>query len=345
MKKRSLPLLLLLALLLVLALTVTACHDTEVPDSGTSSSDAGETTPSPSTTSGNEATGETTAETSPETTKELSPIVSAVFGGGPFVTGGPTVAKQAVDAGFNTIIIGLVHVHENGDLYLNDVPVVSKGKLRSQILSRTWNVFKKAETVERIELSIGGWGCTDFENIRTLIQKDGTGEDTILYRNFKVLIEATGADAIDFDDETCYDLEPMAEFGRMCVAMGCKVTLCPYMQMDFWVKLRNAIGKEHVDRIYVQCYAGGAGNLNSLSTWRRAFGMDVIAGYWCRHNGNEGGTFDAADIPTQLSRNKNYVTGCFYWLYDDMMKLDSPNSAADYVNAIAIGLKDKKFPN
>ncbi len=341
MKPHFLPFLVLLTLLLAFSLTLTACQSSET--SGTDSSD--DTSPIETTTEAGTTT-ESTTET-PTTDAEPDRFVSAVFCGGPLMENArPQVANSFLKAGFNTLILGLVHVQENGDIHINGDKFISDGEVvfnqtRLTYLTRTWDVLKAADSLQRIEISIGGWGCNDFQNIRTLMNRDGDGEDTVLYKNLKLLMELTGAVAVNFDDESCYDATAMAKFGKMCVNMGYKVSLCPYTNMNFWVDLRNKIGKNDVDRIYVQCYDGGAGNGNSLAIWKKAFGMDVIAGYWCKHNGNQGGTYEAKAVTLQLRQNINSITGCFYWLYDDMLSLTSPNTPADYVAAIN-AVKDLK---
>lgn len=264
-----------------------------------------------------------------ETKPKTDPWVSAVFGGGPFVTGGEEVAEVVKSSGFNTMIIWSVHVNDNGDLVLNDVPVASYGRcIAKKSVKDTWaNLKSEGSGIQRVEISIGAWGCADFENIKKLIEKDGTGEDTILYKNFKALIEATGADAVNFDDESCYDVESAVKFGQMCAEMGVKVALCPYTQMDFWKQVKTELG-DTVDRVYVQCYDGGAGN--DPDDWAQAMGMDVIPGYWCLHGGSGD---SAADVSSKLKESDS-ITGGFMWLYDDMQKLSSPDSPADYAAAI-----------
>lgn len=285
------------------------------------------------------ATESTSATTTKATTTAPTPEptgdpnwVSAIFGGGPFVVGGQSMLRTVKRSGFNTIMLWSVHVHENGDLVLNDLKVCSNGEyVGEQEWSDTWLAMKEGDTsVKRIELSIGAWGCADFENIKALIERDGTGEDTILYRNFKALIEASGADAVNYDDESCYDVDSAVKFGKMCESMGVKVTLCPYTNMNFWVNVKNQLGEELVDRIYLQCYDGGAGNV--VSEWEEAFGMKIIPGYWNAQNATYGKS--AAEVGEELKKNKRYVTGGFMWLYDEMTGKPAPNSVKNYASAI-----------
>ncbi len=274
--------------------------------------------------------------------------VSAIFGGGPFVEGKQSVLDDVTSSGFNTIMIWSVHVHGDGTLYLNNTKAVDNGELViGQASVDFWSKLKgEGSSIERIELSVGAGGCTDFEEIKKYVEKEGTGEESVLYKNMHALIEATGADAVNFDDESCYDLNSAAAFGKMCAGMGMKITFCPYVNIDFWSKLAKELG-EDADRVYLQCYSGGQLNDNQYKTWWRVWalstGMRIIPGYWC---GTGSGRCTASTVKSKLSRETDYTTGGFMWLYDDMMKMKSPNSTKDYAAAIneANPHKDEETP-
>lgn len=257
--------------------------------------------------------------------------VSAIFGGGPFVTGGEAVMNDLKSSGFNTVIIWSIHPHENGDLYINDLLVCKGGKfVGKQEWVDGWQSLKRGKTsVTRVEISVGAWGCGDFENIRALINRDGTGKDTILYRNFEALKNATGADAVNYDDESCYDVPSSVQFGKMCASMGMKVALCPYTNTYYWRGVKEKLG-DIVDRVYLQCYAGGSGN--NPASWKQALNMDIIPGLWCLNNGYQGDS--ASRVHSRMKGWRSSIEGGFMWLYDDMMKLSSPNATEDYASAI-----------
>lgn len=291
------------------------------------------------------APSDTTAATTTTTTAATTTVapepepepdngwVSALFGGGPFCNSKRGLQKVK-EAGFDTIMLWSVHVHEDGTLYLNNLKVCENGEFVGQKDWKEGWAYLKQEptTVKRIELSVGAWGTPDFENIAALIQRDGTGEDTILYKNFKALIEASGADAINYDDESSYDVSVAVDFGRMMETLGMKITLCPFTAMSYWKGVYDELGDELIDRIYLQCYDGGAGN--NVAEWYNAFGgVKIIPGYWCLHYGGSAGD-TAAQVKNKLKQVKRYSTGGFMWLYDDMQGLSSPNTPADYAEAI-----------
>ena len=319
MTVKKIPLLILAAMLALLLCLTSACQSSNVTEG---------TTLAATTTGG--------ADAAPDTTEEDDGWVSAVFGGGPFVTGGRAVATRIKQSGFNTMIIWSVHVNGDGTLNLNDIPVCKNGELidNNTVKSAvaTWATLKEgSSSIKRIELSIGAWGTADFEGIKSFIEKDGDGENTVLYKNFKALIDATGADAVNFDDESCYDVASATTFGKMCDKMGVKVSLCPYTNINYWKSLKNNLG-DIVDRIYLQCYSGGSGNTpNTWANWAKEFDMDIIPGFWC---GTGDGRDAALSVSTKLKSNRTHITGGFMWLYDELQGLSSPNSTKDYAKAI-----------
>ena len=281
-----------------------------------------------------------TLTTAPITTQDPADVkepdngwVSAIFGGGPFNIGKRGL-RDVKEAGWDTIMLWSVHVYDDGTLYLNDLKVAENGEfVGGDTMKGGWQYLKEEPTtVNRIELSVGAWGTKDFEAISALINRDGIGEDTILYKNFKALIDACGADAINYDDESNYNVEDAVKFGQMVESMGLKVTLCPFNQMDYWVNVYKGLGPDLCDRIYLQCYDGGA--YNNVREWYNAFGgVKIIPGYWCLHYNKSAGD-TAEQVKEKLEGCKRNITGGFMWLYDDMKGLTAPNSTKDYVEAI-----------
>src|SRR5688572_21053014 len=82
---------------------------------------------------------------------------SAVFGGGPFYSGGTATMNTLRSSGYTTVVLWTIHVHSNGDLVFNDQRVVSNG---AYVGSSAWPsqlaTLKQAPTsVNRIEVSVG----------------------------------------------------------------------------------------------------------------------------------------------------------------------------------------------
>jgi len=192
-----------------------------------------------------------------------------------------TTPSMAFDkaSGFTTLITFAMHVDADGTLEIGGGPVCSNGVY---IGPNNWgslvNTLKTPPTtVTRYEVCIGGWTDTSFDNIKNLVSLQGTGPTSILYKNFQALKNAVpGIDAINNDDEQTYHLSSSVSFANMLGGLDYKFTLAPYTQQSFWVNLKNAI--TNCDYIYLQCYAGGAGN--DPTQWNAAFGngVKVIAG-------------------------------------------------------------------
>jgi Concanavalin A-like lectin/glucanases superfamily/Fibronectin type III domain len=161
----------------------------------------------------------------------------------------------------------------------------------------------------------------------------GTNTDSILYRNFLALKNATHADAVDYDDETLYDAPTAVKFGRMLSSMGYKVTLCPYTNPSFWQSVYNQLGSGIVDAVYLQCYAGGAGN--DPGAWNSYFpGLKVIPGMWGIAVDSSGST--ASQVQAQMTawHVADGIPGGFIWLYDNIAANTSGGTPADYAAAI-----------
>ena len=81
-----------------------------------------------------------------------------------------------------------------------------------------------------------------------------------MYKNFKALKNAIPEiDAVNNDDEHCYDVATAVKFHQMMYELGYKTTIAPYTNRSFWENLVSQLG-DRCDRVLIQCYDGGAGN-------------------------------------------------------------------------------------
>ncbi len=168
-------------------------------------------------------------------------------------------------------------------------------------------------SVRRIEICIGGWGNGSYGKIKDLIKKEGTGENSTLYRNFKALKEAIPEiEAVNNDQEQDYDVNTAVEFHKMMYDLGYKTTIAPYMNKSYWqniVKKINDARKGAVDLVYLQTYGGGAGN--NPADWN--FGdIPMWVGFDCESNGN------LSEMQSKFSNWKDAakVVGGFLWNYN-----------------------------
>lgn len=264
---------------------------------------------------------------------------SAIYGGGPFYSGGQAVMDTLRSSGFTTVVLWAIHVRaDTGDLWLNDIRIVSDGQYVGDPAwpARLATLRQAPTSVNRIEVSVGSAGPDDWGAIATLIDREGTGSGSVLYRNFQVLRTITGADAINDDDEQAYNLSATTAFANMVIGQGYRFTFVPYTNVTFWRNLKNNLGAA-VDRVYLQVYAGGAGN--NPATWAQQLGMPVDPGLWSRH----GSGCASGDTPAAVeSRMRGWVTsagiqGGFLWLYDDMQACAAQGTPAQYAAAVNNG--------
>ena len=284
-----------------------------------------------------------TGDTSPETPAKPEPV-AAVFGGGPFYTESEVEDTMATikASRFDTVFLWSLHVRDtgtlvlNGDVLVEDGAYVGRANWPSQVAS-----LKEAPTnVNRIEISAGSAGVPDFENMQALIEQEGTGPDSILYRNFAALREALPmVDAIDYDDESNYDVDSTVELSRMLADLGYKLTFVPYTNTRFWVDVYDQLEAERpgvVDRVYVQAYAGGAGN--RPSAWTSFPNATLHFGLWSLAGPNCTVGDTPRDVRQQMREWRDEIDGGFMWLLDDMLACRETHPVADYAESIKRGL-------
>jgi hypothetical protein len=196
-----------------------------------------------------------------------------ILGGGPVYKHVPTNLKELKSAGFNELIVWSVEVNASGDLNLNgEFPLTSAG---TYIGNNTYPDFPadlamiKKGKVTRVTLSIGSSNYGDWEDIKALVDSQGVGKKSILYKDFAAIKAALPIDAIDFDDENSYDAPSTEKFAVMLGKLGYNVTMNPYTNNSYWTSVVSAINTTRpgtVDGIHLQTFAGGDGN-SPCSGW------------------------------------------------------------------------------
>jgi len=257
---------------------------------------------------------------------------TGIFGGGPLYINAANNIAELENSGFTEVIVWSVEVKSNGDLNLNgEFPLTSNG---AYIGDQTHPDFAanmallKQGTVQRITFSIGSSNFGDWQDVKALVNAQGTGPDSILYKDFAALKAAIPSlDAIDFDDENSFDTATTVAFGVMLGHLGYKVNPDPFDNNSYWQNVVTQINSRlpgTVDGVHLQSYAGGSGN-NPCVGWD--FGdVPVWPGLW-----------DLNDTPSQVQGIMSGwvaqcgITGGFMWLYDDFV---GNGLAAQYAAAI-----------
>ena len=272
-------------------------------------------------------------------TLEVHAKQSVLYGGGPLYSNAAAHRDMIRASGFTTIILWTIHVYSDGDLVLNDHKIIDNGVYVGR---SAWPAevaaFKTGDTsVNRIEIAVGSWGVQDFERIQSLIEAEGTGPTSTLYKNFQTLKNVIPAiDAVSFDDESNYHVNSTVEFAVMLSDLGYKVTLCPYTRSTFWRNVYNSVNSQRpgtIDRIDLQCYAGGANN--NPGTWNNYFpGLKVTPGLWCYPNSPNGYTPSQVEAKMSEWRGTHDIAGGFMWLLDDMLPHQGTYPVSAYGRAI-----------
>ena len=234
-------------------------------------------------------------------------------------------------SGFNTLIIFGVGILDNGDIkyYSNtpgssDVLVASNGAyIGGDALANKIRSFKTGNdtSVNRLEISMNA------QHVRTLMSSPGPGTETPLYRNFEALKAAWSLDAVNNDDESLYDVASTVAFARMLGKAGYKYTIAPYTNTGFWAAVGTQLNRDLkepdllLDRVYLQCYDGGAGN--DPASWQRTLGMKVVPLVWVTNDSKPSQGVTAAQARSRFSgwSQRNAIGGGGYWNDYDIEKM------------------------
>jgi hypothetical protein len=257
---------------------------------------------------------------------------TGIFGGGPFYKNATNNITEIENSGFTEAIVWSVEVSSTGDLNFNgEFPLTSGGVyVGNQYYPNFASDMAtlKQGTVKRVTFSIGSSNFGDWQDITNLVNTQGTGPTSILYKDFQALKAAIPAlDALDFDDENSFNSPTTISFGVMLGQLGYHVMPDAFDQSSYWTNVVSQINSQlpgTVDGVHLQAYAGGSGN-NPCVGWN--FGtVPVFPGLW-----------DLNDTPSQVQsimtgwRNQCGIVGGFMWLYDDFV---GTGLAAQYASAI-----------
>jgi hypothetical protein len=258
---------------------------------------------------------------------------SGIYGGGPIYKNRSYSISELKNSGYTYVVVWTIHIDASGHLNFNaEFPLVQNGayigaSLYPNFASDIASLKTAPTSINRVEFCLSAWGSSTFAHIKNLIASQGTGSSSILYRNFQALKNAfPTVDAIGFDDESTYDAPSATAFAVMLADLGFKISLCPYTASSFWTSVATNTNNQRpgtVDRIDLQCYAGGAGN--NPCNWN--FGsVPLSCGLWDQEK-------TTSQVQTQLSSWKNQcgIDGGFIWLYDD---IDNSSLTAQYASAV-----------
>ncbi|PVM89415.1 hypothetical protein DDF62_13020 [Caulobacter radicis] len=292
----------------------------------------------------------------------MSAYPIAIYGNGLFQDGYPTppvpytTQAQQLNQGITTVILWSIHIHDGGDLYLNDTLFVSKGQVKyatdgSSGVNPDYPALVKqlmsGGSVRDLIVSVGAWGTTsDFTA--------WLGARDQVKTNLAVLQSTFGITGVDFDyegDYTANDRKMIVTLTLDVGSLGLYATYCPYTATDFWTGcLADVYAQNNNQQIVkwmnLQCYAGGAGN--DPTQWAQAVQQTpntgvanpyafIVPGYAVEGAQGEGPA-SIQQVFSQLAGSG--ITGGFLWNSSGIFSTEPSGgpTPADYAAAINNGL-------
>lgn len=237
-------------------------------------------------------------------------------------------------SGYNTVIMfGVGILADGGIMYYSntagsiDVLVATNGSyVGGAALSAKVQSLKTGSTnITRVEI------CMNSQHVQDLMTTPGPGSTTLLYRNFAALKAAWTLDAVNNDDESLYNVASTVSFGKMLGAIGYKYSISPYTNKSFWVSVKTAINlglaTPILDRCYLQCYDGGAGNVPK--SWGTSLGLGVVPLLWVVNDSKPAQGSTPAQAKTKFTAwNKaSALAGGGYWNDYDIERMGSSYTA------------------
>tara|TARA_Y100000739_G_scaffold36219_1_gene27639 strand:- start:49 stop:1035 length:987 start_codon:yes stop_codon:yes gene_type:complete len=263
-----------------------------------------------------------------------------IYGGGGIYKNLDVSIPDLRSSGMTEVIVWNIWVKDSGDLNFNmEFPLVEDGKyVGDQIypdFADAINSLKDSgSSIRTLSFGIGSSAGDIYRVIENLIDKEGTGPESSLYKNFAALKEAIPSiDSLDYDDEENYDLRSMEKFSLMLNGLGYDLTVCPYQESSFWaeeIKATNSKNPDTITGAHLQTYAGGINNDPCSSDWQ-SLGVPLYPGFDTKSS--------PSDVTSKLETWRKHcdLNGAFMWVYDEFQ----PGEAAEYASAIKAGLNEE----
>jgi hypothetical protein len=244
-------------------------------------------------------------------------------------------AKDLGNAGFGTVILAFLHVHEKGELYYNNIPLA--GTLT--FLPKMVKTIKQSKNVSRVLFSIGGGDQeTDYQHIQQNLQA--------FKANLSTLATQVGLDGLDLDLEAD-NYDPYEDLLIDLVQWGATqkspltMTAAPYEADPFWVNVLKRLSKEPTKGQFawwnLQIYGGADYGewVGEIKQWISNPESFLIPGY-----NIDGMTPDNLfEMLKDLHKTYPGLSGSFIWKYES---ISAGYQASDFAKAIKKALSEQK---
>lgn len=271
----------------------------------------------------------------------------AAYGQGIMYTSLDKYGEAIRKAGWDSIILAMLHPHEKGNIYFGRKQIIENGMYVGD--NPNWPgqlqelLTGPGTSLYRLLAGVGGADVGDFGNIQRIYQNNKKSfAGTMLEKNFHEFHHTfkKAVTIIDMDVEDTYDVPSFVAFCRMLIKMGFGITFCPYICRDeFWIPSLKELNQSDPGAVKwwnLQVYAGGADN--KPQQWADAIskaipGFDttgfIIPGDCSRNLDTRTDTWQG-DCPSEVQdkfrsfkiNNKipPYLGGGFIWTIDQIIK-------------------------
>jgi hypothetical protein len=280
-----------------------------------------------------------------------SPNVAA-YGQGMMYTDLAKYGEAIRTAGWDSIILAMLHPHAEGNIYFGQTEIIQYDKNKNKAVyigDPKWPgqlqelLTGPGTSLYHLLAGIGGAGVGDFVNIQQIYQDhDNSFAGTILQKNFQKFHDTFPMiTMIDMDVEKNYDMPSFVAFCQMLINIGFGITFCPYYYgcIDFWTGSLKELNQSNPGAVKwwnLQAYDGGHGN--DPQEWANAIskaipGFDTTGfihpGDWSRNLDTKNNTWQG-DCPPEVQdlfgtfkiNNKipPYLGGGFIWTIDQILR-------------------------
>jgi len=271
-------------------------------------------------------------------------------------------AKGIAESIMTDYIFWSIHVDPKGNLYYNNVKLVTDGVVSSdaECLKNVVDMGRESGKLERVWLSIGAGGTQDFTNINTILNACGAEKDNLLC-NFKVISDYLGVHGFDYDNEDMIgNVEVIVNLTKVLhdLDKNYRFSFCPYGASQYfapyWIKclqgFYSTLKTQPVVGFNLQCYSGGA-NSDPIG-WMKMVNNSGInttgvtdANAFIRPGlAVAGSPSNPAYTPSQMtSKLDNWNSlGAWIWHTENVLNFNEGNpTIADYASAIMEGVSIK----